>query len=313
MGRRPFPGGSNVGEATYRGRFAPTPSGPLHFGSVVAALGSWLDARAHGGEWHLRIDDLDPPRVVEGAAASIVATLEGLGLAWDGPIVAQRHRTDACAEALERLATRAHLYRCVCSRREIAAAGLTGIEGPRYPGTCRERTDVPPATSAWRIDVRGTLVAFDDLLQGSVSQDLEAAIGDFVLRRSDGVHTYHLACVVDDAAARFTHVVRGADLLDSTPRQIFLQRLLALPTPAYLHLPVAVDADGAKLSKQTLAAPVSSDRPSATLARALTFLGHAPPADLIAAPPASLLEWATGHWDRARIPRVRTAPLPALR
>lgn len=302
-----------MGEVTYRGRFAPTPSGPLHFGSVVAALGSWLDARAHGGEWHLRLDDLDPPRVVEGAAASIVATLERLGLAWDGPVVAQSQRFDAYEEAMERLAARAHLYRCVCSRREIAAAGFTGIEGPRYPGTCRERTDVPPASAAWRIDVRGATVTFDDLLQGSVSQDLEVAIGDFVLRRSDGIHAYHLACVVDDAAAGFTHVVRGADLLDSTPRQIYLQRLLALPTPAYLHLPVAVDADGAKLSKQTLAAPVSSDRPSATLARALTFLGHGPPLDLIAAPPATLLGWATGHWDRTRIPRVRTALLPAPR
>lgn len=296
---------------SYRGRFAPTPSGPLHFGSVVAALGSWLDARAHGGEWHLRIDDLDPPRVVEGAAASIVATLERLGLAWDGSIVTQSQRATAYEEAMERLAARAHLYRCACSRREIAAAGLPGIEGPRYPGTCRARTDVAPAGAAWRIDVRGTIVTFDDLLQGSVSQDLEVAIGDFVLRRTDGIHAYHLACVVDDAAAGFTHVVRGADLLDSTPRQVFLQRLLALPTPTYLHLPVAVDADGAKLSKQTLAAPVSSDPPSATLARALTFLGHAPPSELIAAPPAELLDWAAGHWDRARIPRVRTAPLPA--
>jgi glutamyl-Q tRNA(Asp) synthetase len=296
---------------SYRGRFAPTPSGPLHFGSVVAALGSWLDARAHGGEWHLRIDDLDPPRVVDGAARSIVETLEQLGLTWDGPIVRQSERAEAYADALSRLARRAHVYRCTCSRREITETGLSGIEGPRYPGTCRTRTDVYPGPGAWRIDVRDVVVTFDDLLQGAITQDLETAVGDFVLRRSDGIHAYHLACVVDDAAAGFTHVVRGADLIDSTPRQIFLQRLLGLPNPIYLHLPVAVDATGHKLSKQTLAAPVSMDPPSATLAMAAAFLGHAPPLDLAAAPPGDLLAWAVRHWDRSLVPRARTAPLPA--
>jgi glutamyl-Q tRNA(Asp) synthetase len=294
----------------YRGRFAPTPSGPLHFGSVVAALGSWVDARAHGGEWHLRIDDLDPPRVAEGAARSIVETLEHLGLTWDGPVVRQSERATAYADALGVLARRAHLYRCTCTRRDIAASGLPGIEGPRYPGTCRQRAEVYPGPGAWRIDVRDAVVAFDDLLQGPIMQDLDAALGDFVLRRSDGVHAYHLACVVDDAAAGFTHVVRGADLIDSTPRQIFLQRLLDLPQPAYLHLPVAVDAMGHKLSKQTLAAPVDTDTPSATLVRAAAFLGHVPPPDLTTAPPADLLEWAVRHWDRSRLPRMRAAPMP---
>ena len=295
---------------SYRGRFAPSPSGPLHFGSVVAALGSWLDARAHGGEWHLRIDDLDPPRVVQGARTSIIATLERLGIVWDGPIDVQSGRSDAYEEAMERLAQRTHLYRCTCSRRDIAAAGLPGIEGPRYPGTCRNRTDIPTTSAAWRIDVRGVTIEFDDLLQGPVSQDLDAAIGDFVLRRGDGIHSYHLACVVDDATGGYTHVVRGADLLDSTPRQIYLQRLLTLPTPAYLHLPVAVDAGGAKLSKQTLAAPVDADRPSQTLTRALMFLGHGPPPDVAFGPPSSLLAWAVQQWDRTLIPPVRTAPLP---
>lgn len=295
---------------TYRGRFAPTPSGPLHFGSVVAALGSWLDARAHGGEWHLRIDDLDPPRVAEGADRSIVETLERLGLTWDGPVVRQSDRAEAYADAMSQLARRAHLYRCTCSRRAIAEAGLPGIEGPRYPGTCRRRADVYPGPGSWRIEVSNAVVAFDDLLQGPVTQDLETAVGDFVVRRSDGVHAYHLACVVDDAAAGFTHVVRGADLIDSTPRQIFLQRLLGLPDPVYLHLPVAVDTMGHKLSKQTLAAPVSMDPPLATLAMAAAFLGHAPPSDLAAAPPADLLAWAVRQWDRSLLPRARTAPLP---
>lgn len=294
---------------TYRGRFAPTPSGPLHFGSVVAALGSWLDARAHGGEWHLRIDDLDPPRLVAGAADSIVRTLERLGLTWDGPIVHQSERTEAYADAVSRLARRAHVYRCTCTRRKILEAGLPGNEGPRYPGTCRERPDIYPGPGVWRIDVRDVVVAFEDLLQGPVTQALETAVGDFVLRRSDGIHGYHLACVVDDAAGGFNHLVRGADLIDSTPRQIFLQQLLDLPGPTYLHLPVAVDAAGHKLSKQTLAAPVDADPPSATLARAAAFLGHRPPPGLVAACPEDLLSWASRHWDRSLLPRARTLPL----
>jgi len=299
--------------SSYRGRFAPTPSGPLHFGSVVAALGSWLDARAHGGEWHLRIDDLDPPRVAEGATDSILETLEHLGLVWDGPVVRQSERTEAYADALSQLARHAHLYRCTCSRRAIQDAGLPGIEGPRYPGTCRGRPDVFPGPGAWRIEVRDAVIAFDDLLQGPIHQDLETAVGDFILRRSDGIYAYHLACVVDDAAAGFTHVVRGADLIDSTPRQIFLQRLLGLPEPAYLHLPVALDAAGHKLSKQTLAAPVNRDAPSATLVRAAAFLGHTPPEAVATAAPGELLAWAIRHWDRSRLPRALAALAPACR
>lgn len=290
---------------TYRGRFAPTPSGPLHFGSVVAALGSWLDARAHGGEWHLRMDDLDPRRVAAGAADSIVRSLERLGLTWDGPVVRQSERTEAYADAMVRLARRAHVYRCTCTRRQVLASGLAGIEGPRYPGTCRERADSYPGPGAWRLDVREVVVAFEDLLQGPVTQALETAVGDFVLRRSDGVHAYHLACVVDDAAGGFNHVVRGADLIDSTPRQIFLQRLLDLPGPTYLHLPVVVDTTGHKLSKQTLAAPVDTDPPAATLARAAAFLGHRPPPSIVAARPEDLLNWVIPRWDRSLLPRAR--------
>lgn len=294
----------------YRGRFAPTPSGPLHFGSIVAALGSWLDARAHGGEWHVRIDDLDPPRVVAGAADAILADLDRLGLWRDGAVVHQGSRSDAYAEALARIEQRAHVYPCECSRKEIAAAGLPGLEGPRYPGTCRDRSGIPRDGHALRLDVRGVTVEFDDLLQGHVRQILEQAVGDFVLRRADGVFAYHLACVVDDADAGFTHVVRGSDLMDSTGRQIHLQRLLGVPTPEYLHLPVALDAAGDKLSKQTKAEAIHPAQPGEILAAALTFLGFEPPPSTAARRTADLLDWAVTHWDRGLLPRVRA--LPAL-
>jgi glutamyl-Q tRNA(Asp) synthetase len=297
----------------YRGRFAPTPSGRLHFGSIVAAVGSWLDARAHGGEWHVRIDDLDPPRVAAGAADSILVDLERLSLHWDGPVVYQSRRDQAYAEALGRIQQQAHVYACDCSRKAIAGAGAVGIEGPRYPGTCRQRVLAPRRGHALRLDVRGVTIEFVDLLQGPVRQVLETAVGDFVLRRADGVYAYHLACVVDDAAARFTHVVRGADLIDSTARQIHLQRLLGLDTPLYLHLPVALDAFGEKLSKQTKAAAIDTARPGGTLAAALAFLGHQAPLELASAPPSELLAWAKTHWDRTRLPACAALPSAVVR
>ncbi|MCW5625565.1 MAG: tRNA glutamyl-Q(34) synthetase GluQRS [Burkholderiales bacterium] len=259
----------NAPPVPYRGRFAPTPSGPLHFGSIVAAAGSFLDARAHGGAWHLRIDDLDPPRTVPGAADAIITTLDRFGFQWDGPVVRQSARTLAYATALQSLAARAHVYRCTCSRTEIARSGLPGIEGPRYPGTCRGGPSHPGRTAARRLDVRDVTVTFEDRLQGAVTQSLEAAIGGCVLQRADGVLASLLACAVDDADAGFTHVVRGADLLASTPRQIHLQRLLGYPTPAYSTWsrptpPVS------KLSKQTRAAPVD-DRTCPTLLQVLVF------------------------------------------
>lgn len=296
----------------YRGRFAPTPSGPLHFGSIVAALGSWLDARAHDGEWHVRIDDLDPPRVVPGAADAILDDLDRLALWWDGPIVYQSTRGQAYSEALGRIAQQAHVYPCACSRKDIAAAGLVGIEGPRYPGTCRDRPGIPRERHALRLDVRGVSIEFVDRLQGFVRQDLETTVGDFVLRRADGVYAYHLACVVDDATAGFTHVVRGADLIDSTARQVHLQHLLGIDTPEYLHLPIALDTGGEKLSKQTKADAIDPDRPWDTLASALRFLGHGPPAEVDSAPPAELLAWAKSHWDRSRLPAARTLPAAAF-
>ena len=308
--KRSEPGEQGAGPSPRRGRFAPTPSGPLHFGSLVAAAASYLDARAQGGEWHLRIDDLDPPRVQPGAETMILSTLEQLGFAWDGPVVRQSGRTDAYQAALDRLRTVAGVYACTCSRTDIARAGFAGIEGPRYPGTCRGKP-ASPRPHAIRLDVSNVTVAFDDALQGPVAQILDLAIGDPVLRRADGVFAYHLACVVDDAASDFTDVVRGADLLASTPRQIHLQRLLGLPTPAYLHLPVALDPAGRKLSKQTQAPAVGVRQWWDALAPVMTFLGHAPPAQLRDATLAAFWQWGIAAWRRERIPRRAAASVLA--
>ena len=242
--------------------------------------------------------------------ADFVAEYFGVGFAWDGPVVRQSGRTDAYQAALDRLRAVAGVYACTCSRTDIARAGLAGIEGPRYPGTCRGKP-ASPRPHAIRLDVSNVTVAFEDTLQGPVVQVLDLAIGDPVLRRADGVFAYHLACVVDDAESDFTDVVRGADLLASTPRQIHLQRLLGLPTPAYLHLPVALDAAGLKLSKQTQAPAVGVRQWWDALAPVMTFLGHPPPAQLRDATLAAFWQWEIAAWRRERIPRVAAAPAPA--
>lgn len=289
----------------YVGRFAPSPTGPLHFGSLVAAVASWLDARAAGGEWHLRIEDVDAPRTAPGAEESILRTLEALGLAWDGPVLRQRDRTARYAEALARLRAGGLAYRCRCSRREIADSGVHGIDGVVYPGTCRHAAIPAGDSAATRFLVPAGEVAFDDRVQGRVSQRLADEVGDFVVHRRDGLFAYQLAVVVDDADLGVTDVVRGADLLDSTPRQVALQRALGIPTPRYLHFPVATRG-GEKLSKQTLAPAVDPADGPAALRAALAFLGQpVPPAG---APPALLAEAAL-LWDPGRIPRGRTREL----
>jgi glutamyl-Q tRNA(Asp) synthetase len=295
-------------ESRYRGRFAPSPTGPLHFGSLVAALGSWLDARAARGEWLVRIEDLDPPREVLGAASSILRTLEALGLHWDGSVLHQRERSDAYRAALAELARTGATYPCACTRREIGDAARAGIDGGLvYPGTCRGGLPDGRAARATRVRVGDAVVEFDDAVQGRVRQELARDVGDFVLQRADGLFAYQLAVVVDDAAQGITDVVRGADLLDSTPRQILLQRLLGLPTPRYLHLPVATNAGGEKLSKQTGAAPIDCVRAGDALTAALRFLGQCLDDDLVGARPETLLAAAIAQWDRSSIPRVRTA------
>lgn len=290
--------------STYRGRFAPSPTGPLHFGSLVAAVASYAEARQHGGAWLLRIEDVDTPRTVAGATEAILATLAACGMQHDGAIVFQSQRDDAYHAALHQLREHKLAYPCACTRREIADSALRGIEGPVYPGTCRHDIGSRPAR-AWRVDTRGARIAFDDAVQGRIEQNVETEIGDFVLYRADNLYAYQLAVVVDDAEAGITHVVRGADLLDSTPRQIYLQKLLNLPTPQYLHLPVAVNAAGEKLSKQTRAPGIERSKVLPALIDALRFLGQQPPA-LDSVP--ALWQWTAEHWRREKIPRSRLGP-----
>jgi glutamyl-Q tRNA(Asp) synthetase len=292
----------------YVGRFAPSPTGPLHFGSLVAAIASWLDARAAGGRWLVRIEDVDTPRTVAGATEEIVSALAALGLEHDGEIVHQSARGAIYAEALERLRHAGCVYRCGCSRREIADSGLRGPEGPVYPGTCRSdaalfRDAAAPALGdcAVRMSVPAGSVRFEDRVQGEVVQDVAREIGDFVLRRRDGLFAYQLAVVVDDALQGVTDVVRGADLLGSTARQIVLQRALGFATPRYLHFPVAVDAAGEKLSKQTRARPVDVREGAQLIARALAFLGQEP---MDPDTPGRMLARAVRSWDARRIPRA---------
>ncbi|MBI3902642.1 MAG: tRNA glutamyl-Q(34) synthetase GluQRS [Nitrosomonadales bacterium] len=345
-------------EPTYRGRFAPSPTGPLHFGSLVAAVGSYLDAKHHHGIWLVRMEDLDAPRCIAGAADNILRTLEVYGLHWDDvrralpaelsgearpTVMYQSQRTAAYEEALQKLQSIDAVYPCCCTRKEIADSALHGIEGPVYPGTCRNGIPQGKEARAWRVRTnnifrhsraggnpaiqnafylnpldsrfRGNdevssaegIIRFNDAIQGSVSQRLETDIGDFVVKRADGLFAYQLAVVVDDAFQGITHIVRGADLLASTPRQIWLQRLLGLNTPAYMHLPVAINEAGEKLSKQTLAAPVNSNDPSGTLWRALTFLRQEPPAELISCRPEEILEWAVVHWDGDNLKGIAAA------
>jgi len=294
-------------DMTYRGRFAPSPTGPLHFGSLIAAVGSYLEARAHRGHWLVRIEDLDPPRVVRGSADDILKTLEACGMEWDAHIVHQSTRSDAYHAALHELRQRGKVYACACSRREIADSGVSGIEGYVYPGTCRAGLPGGRAARAWRVDTEGAVIAFDDGVQGCIEQDLGRAVGDFVLYRADRIYAYQLAVAVDDEEQAITDIVRGADLLDSTPRQIHLQRLLGLPTPRYAHLPVAVNDRGEKLSKQTRAQPVDVRHASAALAQALRFLGHDAPPALEKSSVRELWEWAMANWRLDRVARVRSA------
>lgn len=289
----------------YRGRFAPSPTGPLHFGSLVAAVGSFLQARSQGGAWLLRIEDIDPPRELPGAASHILRTLEALGLHWDEAVWYQHTRHDAYRAAIEVLRAAGLAYACGCTRREIADSSVVGVDGAVYPGTCRRGLSPGRSARAWRVSTEGAVVAFDDRWQGSQRYDLARDIGDFVVQRADGHFAYQLAVVVDDAAQGITEVVRGADLLASTPRQIHLQRGLDLPSPRYAHLPVVVNAQGEKLSKQALAAPIDARAPVPVLRQALQWLGQDAPAVLLEADLAAFWRFAVEHWDPRRVPRVR--------
>ena len=275
----------------YVGRFAPSPTGPLHLGSLAAAVASFLDARVHRGRWLLRIEDLDPPREVPGAADTIAAQLDAHGLHWDGPVLYQSQRLAHYEAALAKLAAAGLLYSCTCNRQRLRELG------GHYDGRCRERTD-KAQPGALRVRVgRDPQIDYQDFLRGPEHTDLGAA-GDFIVRRRDGLIAYQLAVVVDDAAQGITHVLRGADLADSTPRQIFLFRQLGLAAPEYGHIPVICDAQGRKLSKQNHAPGAQSETASANLCQALAWLGLTPPRELEGSDPETLLCWGLDHWHR---------------
>ena len=294
----------------YRGRFAPSPSGPLHFGSLIAATGSYLDARHQQGEWLLRIEDLDPPREIAGASENIIRMLEQLGMTWDGPISYQGQRSHFYDDALDHLQQQGYLYNCGCSRKEIADSAVVTEAGPVYPGTCRNGLAPGRSPRSVRVRVDPIEIRALDRLQAPLQQQLASEAGDFIVRRFNKLYSYQLAVAVDDAEQQINHVVRGADLLDSTPRQMYLQRLLGLPTPAYLHLPVAVKADQAKLSKQTFAQPVIADDKHSAIIDALRFLRQELPDSPHDASREELWQWAIDHWDVTALPACRSLPAP---
>jgi glutamyl-Q tRNA(Asp) synthetase len=291
-----------VNSVPYVGRFAPSPSGPLHFGSLVAAVASWLDARAAGGRWLLRMEDLDRPRCEPGAADIILRQLEAYGLAWDGAVLVQSQRDDAYAEALDALKESGAAYPCACTRSQLAQAPRNREGEILYPGTCRNGLPAGAVARAWRVRVPDVNTRFHDRIHGDLQQNLAHEVGDFIVRRADGLFAYQLAVVVDDAFQGITHVVRGADLLWNTLRQIHLQTLLGLPTPSYAHVPLITNAAGQKLSKQTLAPALPGTGRSAVLAQALAALGPPPPAELAGAEPAEQLAWAVAHWKIENVP-----------
>lgn len=285
----------------YVGRFAPSPTGPLHAGSVIAALGSYLEARRAGGRWLLRIDDIDPSREMPGAADRILRQLEALGFEWDGPVVYQGARSGIHAEALERLRRNGQVYCCSCSRRSLAESVHRGPLGPVYPGTCRDRHPPDTPDTALRLRLPGGRLMLTDAIQGQYALDTITEIGDPIVRRRDGLRAYHLANAVDDAALGISEVVRGADLLPSALVQVALQQALSLPAPEWRHLPVLVDAGGDKLSKQTGALPVDEARSLPSLLSAWSHLGQQPFAET----PANVAEFhalARQYWQPGAVP-----------
>jgi glutamyl-Q tRNA(Asp) synthetase len=292
--------------STYRGRFAPSPTGPLHFGSLVAAVSSYLDARHNQGDWLLRMEDLDPPREIPGAADDILCTLEALGMHWDGPVVYQSQRNHIYEEALATLQDSGHSYGCACTRREIADSSMKAGSGNVYPGTCRHGITGGRRARSIRVQVYDRTITINDRLQDTLMQPLGRDVGDFIVRRADELFAYQLAVVVDDAEQEISHVVRGADLFDSTPRQVHLQQLLGYPQPAYLHIPVAVNAGNEKLSKQTHAQAINPGNWSTTLCDVLAFLNQQLPGSVEDASQEEFWQWAIKHWDTGSLPAARS-------
>ena len=289
----------NIKNNSYIGRFAPTPSGPLHFGSIVAALASYLDARHNAGKWLLRIEDIDTPRVRTGADRQIINTLEMLGLEWDGAIIYQSKRLDFYEQALALLADGDLLYRCYCPRK------IT--KGKPYSGTCKTLANQDEKPHSLRVKTPDRPIIFDDIIQGCLAGRLNELTGDFILRRSDGLIAYNLAVVIDDAYQKITRVVRGADLLDTTFNQIYLQSILNQPTPAYAHHPLAIEDSGKKISKQDGATDVLAGvAPETVLLRALRFLGQSPNSKLAHVDKQEILAWGVTHWKIDAVPGERS-------
>ncbi len=289
-------------DSGYVGRFAPSPTGPLHFGSVIAAVASYIDARANQGRWLVRMEDLDPPREPPGAAANILRQLTQLGLQWDGEVLYQSQRLEYYALALQQLIDNDLCFRCDCSRSKIKSSGSI------YDGTCRHRASPPEQDYAVRIKTKTTLIEFQDLVQGVHRQNLDTEVGDFVILRKDKLFAYQLAVVVDDEYQGITHVVRGFDLLDSTPRQVYLQQLLNYSTPYYGHIPVIVNEFGDKLSKQSFAPSADVENSSLLIYQCLALLGQVPPANLLKSDPDTQLRWGIEHWDIQAVPKLAKLP-----
>ncbi|VAW94323.1 Glutamyl-Q tRNA(Asp) synthetase [hydrothermal vent metagenome] len=293
----------------YRGRFAPSPTGPLHFGSLIAAVASYCQAKTNNGEWLLRIEDIDRPREVAGASDDIIRHLEQLGFSWDGPITYQHDRLEYYQDAFEQLKAQQFVYPCICSRKDVAKLNPYGI----YPGTCRNGlATTPPATSSWRIRTESSKVQFRDQVQGMVGCRLDHEIGDFVVKRTGGLFSYQLAVALDDVLQHITEVVRGYDLLDSTPRQIFIQQCLGYTHPKYAHHPVAIKSDGDKLSKQTFANAIHQYDAAQSIYQALVFLGQSPPHELQFESIKLIWAWAIEHWQLNKIPACNSIEINEL-
>ncbi len=278
------------------GRFAPTPSGDLHLGSLYSAAASYLDARANHGRWLVRLEDIDRPREIAGAAASILRTLHAFGFEWDGEVIRQRDRLERYFEALQILQSRQLTFECSCSRLQLE-------EESRYPGTCRVRPSIMGVSTATRLRIEPGKVIFSDRIQGIYRQDIAAAVGDVIVKRRDQIFAYLLAVVVDDAAQGVTHIVRGADLLDNTPRQIYLQKALGLPQPDYAHVPVLTEPDDTKLAKSRRSVRLGNDSPLPQLLAVFSMLGLDPPHSLATARLAEAWRWAIARFDIQRVPK----------
>jgi len=284
----------------YTGRFAPSPTGPVHFGTLIAAVGSYLQAKKNKGKWLMRMEDVDITRKVEGADIDILNTLESFGFEWDGEVIYQSRQTGYYEEALEILVSQSLVFPCLCTRRQLADS-----KDDIYPGTCRKRRLPEIEEHALRILAKDIDIEFNDAVMGRQSQNIKKHCGDFVIRRRDNLFAYQLAVVVDDVLQNITEIVRGADLLDSTPRQIYLQQLLDYPTPAYCHLPLAVDTSGNKISKSEGAAEVKLENKEKLLVKTLRFLGQRPPDELDKSNISDIWSWATTHWKIDQIPHAK--------